>query len=160
MLILAVLSLLATPPAGDAGARRMGLTVSSPEAPGAAQPSFRATSILDVQFDAVFRQRLSGDHVLEFKVYTPKGKLYQVLTVPFSGRSGATRNQRRVAGYPRALTEREMREKGLARYHVSARLPVAGTWIMTNSLYGTWRVDAHVDGASTPSATEDFTLAP
>src|SRR5688572_26147335 len=44
---------------------------------------FRATKILEVQFDADFPRKLKGMHVLDFKLYTPRGHLYQVLTVPF-----------------------------------------------------------------------------
>ena len=135
------------------------LRVTSPQATAAdASAAFRATAILDLQFDAVFKQRLAGPHLLELKVYTPKGKLYQVLTVPFTG--GAAPRRRRLAGYPRPLQERDLKTRGHARHEVSAQLPVAGTWIMTSSLYGAWRVDAHLDGASERSATQTFSLAP
>lgn len=135
------------------------LRVSSPQAPATAAPAaFRATEILDVELGAVFRQRLAGEHVLDLKVYTPKGKLYQVLTVPFTG--GAAPRGRRLAGYARPVREHSMKTRGPARYEVSARLPVAGTWIVTNSLYGTWRVDAHLDGRTSPAASQTFSIAP
>jgi len=36
-------------------------------------------------FGALLRKRVTGEHVINLKVYTPKGHLYQQLDVPFSG---------------------------------------------------------------------------
>jgi hypothetical protein len=139
---------------------RVSLSVSSPQQPGRVERhGFRASRITELQFDTVFPRRLTGPHVLELKIFTPRGHLYQVLTVPFSG-EGRGGRRRRVPGNPRFLLEREMRFVGAGAYHVSARLPVAGTWITTNSLYGSWRVEAHVDGAEWPSGRERFTIQP
>jgi hypothetical protein len=168
MLVLALTSLvLATAPVERAPREaprlahpRVLVKVSSPQLPGRGEPrAFRANRITELQFDAMFAGRLKGSHVLELKLYTPRGYLYQVLTVPFTGgaRGGG---HRRVPGNPRVFVEREMRVAGTGGYEVSARLPVAGTWIMTNSLYGSWRVDAHLDGAAWPSGRKRFTIQP
>ena len=62
----------------------LAVVVSSPQAPKR-RVSFSATKILDLQFGALLRRRISGEHVLNLKVYTPKGHLYQQLDVPFRG---------------------------------------------------------------------------
>jgi len=178
MLALALTSaLLLHAPPDERIQHRVEVSVTSPQVrrgrPGRVERPFRATQILDLAIGAQFPRRLSGDHVMEFKVYTPNGHLYQTLTVPFTGewrrRSGT---QRWVHGYPRPLQEeqmRELRDEGersagqdspTTRYEVEARLPVAGTWIMTNSLYGRWRVDAHLDGAATIAGSAHFALEP
>lgn len=159
-LLLASSLLLATSPAEDAPRRQVKVIVTSPDVevrPGL--PTFRATEILEVQFAAQFRQRPTGDHLVEFKVYTPTGALYQTLTVPFTGQDRA-RQLRPVEGYPAALLERRIRQTEQLKYYVFARLPVAGTWIVTNSLYGGWRVDAHFDGSLEPTAHAAFSIQP
>jgi hypothetical protein len=147
-------------PAGSCAA----IVVTAPEARTPARTqAFSATKILDLQLAALLRTRLQGDHTLEMKVYTPKGHLYQVLTVPFSGAAAGAARTRLVEGYPQPLPEQAMtavRHEGVRRYSISARLPVAGTAIMTSSLYGRWRVDAHLDGALEGCASKTFTLQP
>src|SRR5512140_3338106 len=65
---------------------RVSVSVSSPQLPGHGERrGFRASRITELQFDTAFPRRLAGPHVLELKLYTPRGHLYQVLTVPFSG---------------------------------------------------------------------------
>lgn len=139
------------------------LAVSSAEAPKS-RVSFSATRILDLQFGALLRSRISGEHVLNLKVYTPKGHLYQQIDVPFRGgtvsaasdarattASEAGPRMRKVEGYPQALPEQDLvaarTPTGQRGYQVSARLPVAGTSIMTSSLYGKWRIVPHIDGS-------------
>ncbi len=90
--------------------------------------AFSASSILDLKLETTLAAK--GEHQLEFKVYTPKGHLYQSLTAPMS--ASAPKDGRR---------EREG-NKQIA----SATLPVAGTTIVTSSLYGEWKVEAFVDG--------------
>jgi hypothetical protein len=47
------------------------------------------------------------------------------------------------------------------RHRVVATLPVAGTSIVAASLFGRWRVDAHLDGAVDSCGTPAFfRLAP
>ena len=45
--------------------------------------AFSSRQVLDLQFRARLRQDLEGDHLLQLKVLTPNGFLYQVITVPF-----------------------------------------------------------------------------
>ena len=129
------------------------IQVVSPQQPKPQpHPAFSATRILDVEFRAFLRRRLTGQHNLQLKVYTPKGHVYQVLTVPFTA-PGHHPGKRRVDGYPQPLDEQEarlVRLEGAHRHQVSATLPVAGTSIMTNSLYGQWRVEPYLDGEAEP----------
>ena len=149
----------AQPPAESLVGQCAAVVVSSPEAPKR-RVSFSATQILDLEFGALLRSRISGEHVLNLKVYTPKGHLYQQLDVPFRG--GVTSNtaaaetvagprMRRVDGYPQPLAEQELvaarTPTGQRAYRVSTRLPVAGTSIMASSLYGKWKVVPHLDGS-------------
>ena len=46
---------------------------------------FSSRQVLDLQFQARVRRDLPGDHLMQFKVFTPGGFLYQVITVPFVG---------------------------------------------------------------------------
>lgn len=137
--------------------------------------TFSSRQVLDLQFQARLRQDLQGDHLLQFKVYTPRGFLYQVITVPFVGtapapdakeraeraRSGAAARApappppRVVAGYPRPLpVQRLVPVVGdtvtRTQFGVSAALPVAGTSITLSSLFGRWTVETYLDDQAEP----------
>ncbi len=107
--------------------------VSSPEAAKTRRrrPKFSAAEIMDIQLQALVSRKLTGHHSLEFKIYTPKGNLYQSMTLQFDADApipeGARRRSRRFQ-------------------EVNAVLPVAGTSIVTSSMYGTWKVEAFLDG--------------
>lgn len=45
--------------------------------------TFSSRQVLDLQFRARLRQDVEGDHLLQLKVLTPNGFLYQTITVPF-----------------------------------------------------------------------------
>jgi hypothetical protein len=156
----------AGPPVESLVNQCVAVAVSSPEAP-ARRVSFSARKILDLQFGALMRSRLSGEHVLNLRVYTPKGHLYQQLDVPFrggplaglaaasgDGTAETGPRMRHVPGYPQPLPEQQLvaarTPTGQRGYQVSARLPVAGTSIMLSSLYGKWKVVPHLDGGATP----------
>ncbi len=142
---------------GNSRPECVAVQVASPQQPPALrrpQGGFSATRILDLEFHTIFRRRLEGPHTLQLKVYTPRGHLYQVLTVPFAGPApaGASGSQppekRWVDGYPQPINEQQAKVvpyEGTRRQAVTAKLPVAGTSIMTNSLYGEWHVTPHLD---------------
>ena len=138
-------------------------------------PTFSSRLVLDLQFQARLRQELQGDHVMQFKVFTPGDFLYQVITVPFVGTAPAPDARTRAArarseaatrapgpppprampGYPRPLpvqglvpTTGDTRSR--VHYGVSATLPVAGTSITLSSLYGRWTVQPYLDGQPAP----------
>ncbi|SRR6266571_1831074 len=107
---------------GGDSPRRPCLPVQVSSPPLGQRAVFSATEILDLKLSTQLRRHLEGPHVLQIKVFTPRGYAYQILTVPFTA-SGQ-------------LPE------------LSATLPVAGTAIMANSLYGRWSVEPFLDGAS------------
>lgn len=118
--------------------------------------SFSATEIEDIELQVRFPPLEDEDHLLSVRVLTPRQHLYQQIDVPFSARvSMRSTMSRRVDGYPRPLKVQAVQEiddnaprkGGNRRLHqVSARLPVAGTLIMQNSLYGLWTAEALLDG--------------
>ena len=87
---------------------------------------------MDIQLQALVSRKLTGHHSLEFKIYTPKGNLYQSMTRPFD------------ADAP--IPEGARRRRSRRFQEVSTVLPVAGTSIVTSSMYGTWKVEAFLDG--------------
>jgi len=122
--------------------------------------TFSSRETLDLLLRPRVRQNLQGDHLMQLKVFTPGGFLYQVITVPFVGAAAdargnqATPAARLVPGYPRALeVQRLVPVRGSttrAEYELRARLPVAGTSITSSSIYGTWSVQAFLDGRAEP----------
>jgi hypothetical protein len=159
------------PPSESLASACLAVAVSSPEAPKK-RGAFSATQILDLQFGALLRKRVTGEHVINLKVYTPKGHLYQQLDVPFTGlpvtvgtggaEAAAAPRMRRVDGYPQPLPEQPLvavKTSAGRAYQVTTRLPVAGTSIMTSSLYGKWKVVPHLDGNLKPcGAATAFTI--
>jgi hypothetical protein len=86
-----------------------------------------------------------GEEV-EFRVYTPGGHLYRTLKTPVTS-SDAPEG----SGQPRR------RPSDLA----SASMPVAGTGIVRNALYGTWTVVPHLADDPRPCGRAvSFDLAP
>lgn len=123
---------------------------------------FRATRILDLDFEVRFAAGFTGDHVLHLKLLTPGGHHYQTLTAPVASaaRRGA---MRRVEGYPRPLAVRVTRPArgGSGETTVGQQLPVAGTSIVTSALYGTWTVIAYLDNATEPCGpSSSFVITP
>lgn len=97
------------------------------------RPKFSAAEILDIQLKARVSRKLTGNHALEFKIYTPNGNLYQSMKLQFD----ASQDPQSSAS-----------ARGSSRYHeVNTLLPVAGTSIVSSSMYGTWKVEAFLDGA-------------
>jgi hypothetical protein len=151
---LVVLAQAANPDVAEGRRSRpecIAVRISSPqqtETKGGRGP-FSATRILDIRFGTLLRRELPGEHVLALRLVTPRGHLYPTLTVPFTA-SGQSRGERLVDGYPRPMREQETRavtEQGSTAFELAATLPVGGTAIMTNSLYGEWRVEPQLDGA-------------
>ena len=138
MLILGALVLLAQAEGGSISRRPcQPVQVSSPRQEGQ-RAAFSATEVLDLKLSTRVRRQAEGPHVLQIKVFTPRGYPYQTLSVPFTGSP---------LGTPAPPQE------------LSATLPVAGTAIMANSLYGRWTVEPFLDGASC-GVTRSFVLRP
>jgi len=109
--------------------------------------NFSAAEVLDLEFQIVVPANTSlAGRPLELKLFTPKGHLYQTLAVPAASTASGT------AGTP----------KRRPRYQtLTARLPVAGTTIVNNSLYGTWKAEAYLEGERTACAkARSFVIRP
>lgn len=109
--------------------------------------NFSAAEVLDLEFQIVVPANTSlAGRPLELKLFTPKGHLYQTLAVPAASTASGT------AGTP----------KRRPRYQtLTARLPVAGTTIVNNSLYGTWKAEAYLEGERTACAkARSFVIKP
>jgi hypothetical protein len=105
------------------------VAVSVAERPRAREP-FSVRKTLDLQFRMRVRARDEEAHIVRFHVFTPKGHLYQQIQVA------------------QAVDEDD--DDRVSR--VSARLPVAGTFIATSSLFGRWRVVPYIDDDPEPCA--------
>ena len=126
---------------------------------------FSARETLDLQLRTYLKssRRVSGDHLLHLKVYTPRGYLYQTITVPFYRKPLQSEKPRPedleyepvrvVPGFPRALDVQKTTRVRLGRKRydrVMARLPVAGTSITLGSLFGRWTVVPFLDDGTAP----------
>lgn len=128
---------------------------------------FSASHVVALEFEAAVHGRyLSGDHLLELKLFTPRGHLYQVLPVPFTLELPSRDEPPRMARVDRKRgpmrrhhTEQFEVEDGV-RHRVRTSIPVAGSWILTHSLYGRWRVDAYLDGGESRCGSRGFRLVP
>lgn len=97
---------------------------------------FRATRILDLEFETFVFGRTTRERSLQLRLYTPDGFLYQVL-------------------------ETKLDPARRWRHRFEARLPVAGTSIMASGLYGRWRVVPHLDDRREPcGSARSFVIKP
>ena len=133
--------------------------------------TFSSRQTLDLLLRPRIRRNMRGEHLMQLKVFTPGGFLYQVITVPFEGAASVARGQKAAAppparvvpGYPRPLEVQRLvpvtSSTSRAEYELQARLPVAGTSITLSSIYGTWSVQAFLDGrAQACGPTTRFTI--
>jgi hypothetical protein len=130
-----------------------GITVSSTEETGGAPAdTFSATRSIDLTFTAAFRGDFAGDHLLELLVLTPRGHLYRSLVTPITSDTSRKTMMRPVVGYPHPMPEQVLhprRNAPTGTIGVDLPFPVAGTDIVSAGLYGTWRVEARLDGGRT-----------
>jgi hypothetical protein len=132
-------------------------TVEKPQAMGR---SFSAADSTDLIIHVLFDRSLEEDHVVTLRVLTPNGHLYRQLDVPLtSSDRGDSATSRRLPGYPypvRVHTPRTVNVGGSKFESVEVVFPVAGSTIVTSSLYGRWEVEVSVDGASEPCGRRTF----
>ena len=110
--------------------------------------SFSATEIIDLDFRVLLPPALAGEHLVHLDFHTPRGHLYQRLTVPVTADPARAGSLRPVDGYARPLAVRATEPVtvgGLPWGSVVAQLPVAGTAIVHGSLYGRWTATAFID---------------
>ena len=128
--------------------------------------SFSATKVLDVDFAVVFSPQVAAQftnvHVVEFRLFTPQGNLYQSISIPMTSDAARAGQSHRVAGYPDLIPIQILQpiNHGLGRGMMAkVTLPVAGTPIVSNSLYGTWTASAVVEDEVAPCSTPaQFTI--
>jgi hypothetical protein len=132
--------------------------------------SFSAAETLDLELRTRLRTRrqTEGDHLLRLKLFTPRGYLYQEITVPFhtdpprrrwwtsrrnGDEDGAFEPTRVLPGFstPVSVQKTQWVWKGRRPFNqVTARLPVAGTSITMGSLFGRWTVVPYLDDETAP----------
>ncbi|MBZ5587162.1 MAG: hypothetical protein LAO05_01225 [Acidobacteriia bacterium] len=116
--------------------------------------TFSAAKTTDLTFMALFLSSASGEHLLEFRVFTPRGFLYRSMKVPaVLAQVGSGTQQRKLAGYPHPVTVKAGSKvvlQGTTYWRVDVPFPVGGTDIAATSLYGTWKVQAYLNGSDQP----------
>jgi len=123
--------------------------------------TFSARQVEDLRFLVVFLNPVQGEHLLELRLKTPRGQLYESLSVPFTTVRVERGAERAVAGYPRplplhAVQQVQVREGAKQGVSVQMSLPVAGTTIMTDALYGSWEIQLVLDGAPMGCEVRNF----
>ena len=89
---------------------------------------FSAHEVLDLNL-SVWLPARNDASVVEIRLYTPTGSLYEILQAQSD-----------------ASTPNRARHRGRRARVVSARLLVAGSHITSRSLYGKWRAEVFLDG--------------
>ena len=129
------------------------VTFSSVEKPQTMGRSFSAARSADLIFRLKFHNSLDRDSVVTLKVFTPNGHLYRQYDVPVaSGNEKRSQGTRSLPGYPYPVPVRELhmtKAGGRNFASVDVPFPVAGSAIVTSSLYGRWKVEVSLDGGTT-----------
>jgi hypothetical protein len=111
---------------------------------------FFARETVDLELRVRLHPRLSGDHVVRLRLFTPAGFFYQEITVPYRPDAAARDLERRQEyDAARSMPEGQARRRRPPG-QVAARLPVAGTAITLGSLYGRWTVVPFLDDDDAP----------
>jgi len=140
LVVPALLGLTGASEAATAASRRVdrcyAVRVESIAAPNSASTKrrrfrrrFSAREVLDLRFNVLLHAKNDAG-LVEIKLYTPAGRLYDIL-------------EARADGDQSALPRRSRRRRRV----VSAKFPVAGTHITNRSLYGKWRADVYLNGS-------------
>jgi len=172
MLLAGCLGLSTQVAAEDVGGERkscQAITISTtPETRATLRPIFHTRQVLDLNLSVVFpsdRQFLAGETIV-LRFFTPTGHIYQEMTIPV-GLPGTTPRERELTGYPFPVAEATPRERFLRTEAggewilavAAPPLPIAGTSITNNSLYGVWRAEAWSQGSSR-ACQVSFQIAP
>ncbi|MFV2072115.1 MAG: hypothetical protein ACC742_05620 [Thermoanaerobaculales bacterium] len=121
---------------------------------------FSATHSADLVFHVLFDRSLEKEHVVTLKIFTPHGYMYRRLDVPLAPEKGeATPGVRRLPGYPYPIQVQALHPAmvdGTTYESVDVSFPVAGSTIVTSSLYGRWKVEVSLDGFDRPCGQPVF----
>lgn len=96
------------------------------------RPVLSASEAKDLTIEVSLSEDAASRPV-QVKLFSPRGRLYQVLDAVAD--ENPTARPRRSRRHERSLV---------------ARFPVAGTQITAHGLYGEWRAEVHLDGTETP----------
>jgi hypothetical protein len=121
-----------------------------------AMPAFSATEILDVVFEVEIENGSPGEHRVELEIYTPNGHVYRVLASVITiaaAKDGSEVPVAALASLSSPGRSNRMFGDSNAANGVVLDLPVAGTLIVTNSLYGIWEVKPSLGGESAACTT-------
>lgn len=129
-------------------------------------PTFSATGIMDLELAIIFSKsvaaQFNGVHFVEFRLYTPQGQLYESLSIPMTTDPRRAGERHRVPGYPDLVPVRVLKSinrGGGQGMFAKVTIPVAGTMIISNSLYGAWKAQAFVEDEIAPcTQLAQFTL--
>jgi hypothetical protein len=127
------------------------VTVTAPQAASNEREhlsTFSATAIVSLNLETLIR-RVEGPGTLFLKIFNPRGNLYQTLTLPYVAQA-ATSGTALAPGAGNEQVAGPVVSRRLVDYRVEARLPVAGTTIMTDALYGRWRAEPWLAGSTAP----------
>jgi hypothetical protein len=123
------------------------------------------SNIVDLRFTVLMSVPPDVEHTLDLRLYLPGGHLYQSIAAPIAPPDTPDEDAaagRRVPGYPHqvpATVAQSVVDNGVQVWAVDVTVPVAGTQISQSGLYGTWTVQAFLDGAKQPCAqAAKFTL--
>lgn len=119
--------------------------------------TFSASAEEDIVFAVRLPKQLPEQPVLVLTVLLPDDFTYQVLEVPIAV-DGKRGRQRRMVGYPHPVDERPIKATKDNDRVVEVSLPVGGTAISSNSLYGEWRVRAAITGGPTCQEATRFVI--
>lgn len=124
------------------------ITVSPYEAPPR-QTFELPISILDfenIYVHIVFEEEVTSEHVVNLRLFTPNGHLYQQIDFPVSFSQSRQVASRRVPGYPRPVALAYANsDRSVQGQVISKAIPLAGTSIVQNSIYGMWTVTVDLD---------------
>lgn len=130
------------------------LLVARSEAPAAYVTAVSAVEILDLDLVVAIPWKLAkdwkGEHRMEIDVLNPRGNVYQSIEFDFVVEKRGRKSSLFTPGQHEPVEAELMTLAGQGQdkyLGVKARLPVAGSSIMQNSMYGTWSVVTRVDGA-------------
>ncbi len=161
--ILLCASLGAAVEPGETRRTCAGITIETvpPRPAGKARPVYSANEVLDLRFLVHFSQwvRRNPPGSLELRIFTPRGHLYQSVSVPIAAEE-SHESRREMKGHRHPLKVAKARRMGRDALVVEGPpLLVAGTDITQSALYGAWRVEAWPAGSSRCCQVR-FTIAP
>jgi hypothetical protein len=122
-------------------------------------PEFSVSAVRELRVTSVYTQ-LTGQHRELRRFFAPSGDLYYEKLVAFSTDIRAPVPFDARVTQPHSHHVAPVAPDARGRVLVSDFFAVAGTWISDRGMTGTWRLDVHLDGARTPSASVKLELVP